>query len=69
VVIWLRTDPAGHHSGGESGASIVVDLHDPAWPVIRRVAPPLASRGLWYIPETRAILFRSGRYLGHQVRR
>ena len=54
VVIWLRTDPAGHHSGGESGASIVVDLHDPAWPVIRRVAAPLASRGLWYIPETRA---------------
>jgi SAM-dependent methyltransferase len=56
VVIWLRTDPAGHdgHPGGEAGASIVIDLHDPAWPVIRRVAAPLASRGLWYISETRA---------------
>jgi len=56
VVIWLRTDPAGHghHPGGEAGASIVIDLHDPAWPVIRRVTAPLASHGLWYIAETRA---------------
>jgi len=55
VVIWLRADPAGHgHPGGEAGASIVIDLHDPAWPVIRRVAAPLASRGPWYISETRA---------------
>ncbi len=52
VVIWLRT--AGHHPGGEAGASIVIDLHDPAWPVIRRVAAPLARAGLWYISETRA---------------
>ncbi len=56
VVIWLRTDPAspGHHPGGEAGASIVIDLNDPAWPVIRRVAAPLARHGLWYISETRA---------------
>jgi SAM-dependent methyltransferase len=56
VVIWLRTDPAdhGHYPGGEAGASIVIDLHDPAWPVIRRVAAPLASHRLWYIAETRA---------------
>jgi SAM-dependent methyltransferase len=56
VVIWLRAGPAGHgrRITGESGASVVIDLHDPAWPVIRRVAGPLASRGPWYIPETRA---------------
>jgi SAM-dependent methyltransferase len=56
VVIWLRTDAAGrgHYPGGEGGASIVIDLHDPAWPVIRRVAAPLARPGLWYISETRA---------------
>ncbi len=56
VVIWLLADQAGHghHSGGEADASIVIDLHDPAWPVIRRVAGPFASRGRWYIPETRA---------------
>ncbi len=37
VVIWLRTDPAGYgqHPGGEAGASIVIDLHDPAWPHAR----------------------------------
>lgn len=56
VVIWLRTKDAGQgrHPGGEDGASIVLDLHDPAWPVIRRVAAPLASHGRWYVSETRA---------------
>jgi SAM-dependent methyltransferase len=56
VVIWLRADPASHnpHPGGEVGASIVIDLNDPAWPVIRRVTAPLAKPGLWYILETRA---------------
>jgi SAM-dependent methyltransferase len=53
VVIWLRTELAGHDPGGEAGASIVIDL-DPAWPVIRRVAASLAGRGPWYISETRA---------------
>jgi SAM-dependent methyltransferase len=32
----------------------VVDLSDPAWPVIRWVRPSLAGRGAWYIAETRA---------------
>jgi SAM-dependent methyltransferase len=55
VVIWLRTDPAGHHHpGGEAGVGIVIDLHDPAWPVIRHVTAPLAGRGRWYVTETRA---------------
>jgi 2-polyprenyl-3-methyl-5-hydroxy-6-metoxy-1,4-benzoquinol methylase len=35
-------------------ADIVVDLHDLDWPVIRRVAAPLAARGSWYLTETRA---------------
>ncbi len=42
VVIWVRTAPArsGHSErrDGEDGADIVIDLHDPDWPVIRRVA-------------------------------
>jgi SAM-dependent methyltransferase len=54
VVIWLRAGQAGHDEGGEAAASIVIDLHDPAWPVIRRVAGSLAGRGRWYISETRA---------------
>jgi SAM-dependent methyltransferase len=51
VVIWLRTAAGGD---GEHGADIVVDLHDPAWPVIRRVAARLADHGRWYIPESQA---------------
>ena len=63
VVIWLRTDAAGRgqHPGGEAGASIVIDLHDPAWPVIRRVAAPLARPGPWYIAETRAFFSADSR--------
>jgi SAM-dependent methyltransferase len=60
VVIWLRTPPAdGTPDGrgrqaGEDLADIVVDMHDADWPVIRRVAAPLAARGPWYLTETRA---------------
>jgi SAM-dependent methyltransferase len=38
----------------EERADIVIDLHDIHWPVIRRVAAPLAARGAWYLTETRA---------------
>src|ERR1700743_386463 len=38
----------------EERADIVIDLHDVGWPVIRRVAAPLAARGSWYLPEGRA---------------
>ena len=58
LVIWLRTPPgpgADSAAGdGEAGADIVVDLHDPAWPVIRHVAAPLARDSGWYIRETQA---------------
>jgi SAM-dependent methyltransferase len=70
VAIFLRTAPGGRHSpvyekdSGEQDAQdrrereeradIVIDLHDIRWPVIRRVAAPLAARGSWYLTETRA---------------
>ena len=38
----------------EERADVVVDLHDVRWPVIRRVAAPLAGHGPWYLTETRA---------------
>jgi SAM-dependent methyltransferase len=38
----------------EERADVVIDLHDLRWPVIRRVAAPLAARGAWYLTETRA---------------
>src|SRR5215469_7688714 len=59
MVIWVRTAPPGHGGNGfrrdgENAAGIVVDMHDPDWPVIRRVAAPLAGQGRWYLTETRA---------------
>ena len=64
VVIYLRTAPPGaqppepqpapDRGPRRDRADIVVDLHDTAWPVIRRVAAPLAARGSWYLTETRA---------------
>lgn len=45
---------AGSAAPGEAGADIVIDLHDPAWPVIRHVAATLAGPGPWYVTETRA---------------
>ncbi|BCB77056.1 hypothetical protein GCM10022251_81740 [Phytohabitans flavus] len=52
VVIWLRT---GTRRGDEGrDADIVVDLYDPAWPVIRHVCARLAGHGSWYVTESRA---------------
>lgn len=52
AVIRLRTERGGHDA--EHGADIVIDLHDPAWPVIRHVTRRLAGRSRWYIAESRA---------------
>ncbi|HVT69999.1 MAG TPA: hypothetical protein VHF26_19770, partial [Trebonia sp.] len=56
VTIHLRTGAAGAAPEGqrERGrrADVIVDLHDPAWPVIRRVSPGLAPRDTWYLTET-----------------
>jgi hypothetical protein len=56
VVIWLRIAANGHsgREGDEAGANIVVDLHDPSWPGIRRVGDSLAGCRGWYVAETRA---------------
>jgi hypothetical protein len=56
VVIWLRTAPARHDHdlNGEDEADIVIDMHNPDWPVIRRVSASFAARGQWYLTETRA---------------
>jgi len=67
VAVFLRTAPGGRRpqvraeerdEGGrrerEARADIVIDLHDVGWPVIRRVAAPLARGGSWYLTETRA---------------
>jgi SAM-dependent methyltransferase len=53
VVIWLRTARAAA-GGAEPGTDVVVDLHDPAWPVIRSVTARLAGRTRWYVSESRA---------------
>ena len=50
VVVWLRT--AGNHHGRE--ADIVVDLHDPQWPVIRHISASLADPQRWHLRETQA---------------
>ncbi|MFG1874819.1 class I SAM-dependent methyltransferase [Sphaerisporangium sp. NPDC049003] len=56
VTIWLRTRATGGRSeeNAESGADIVVDVHDPAWPVIRHVTAALADHNRWYVTESRA---------------
>jgi hypothetical protein len=51
VTIYLRTSRGGD---GESDADIVIDHHDPQWPVIRRVSAALADPELWYLSESRA---------------
>lgn len=52
VVVFLRS--ASGTGDRERDADVVIDHHDPAWPVIRRVRAELADPELWYVPETRA---------------
>ncbi|MFI6763268.1 class I SAM-dependent methyltransferase [Micromonospora sp. NPDC050417] len=56
VVIWLRRPPAGRSARGDhdNGCDIVVDLHDPLWPVIRHLDSRLVAHDLWYLSESRA---------------
>jgi len=58
VVVWLRTPPgtAGVDAAyrGADGADVVIDLQDPAWPVIRHLAPRLGAQDRWYVAESRA---------------
>jgi SAM-dependent methyltransferase len=61
VVVWLRTrsgtrsQPTDRSPNGDRGsADIVVDLHDPTWPVIRHITTRLAAHDRWYVTESRA---------------
>jgi SAM-dependent methyltransferase len=56
VTIWLRTPPVQFDANGNrgNGCDIVIDLHDPTWPVIRHLADRLAPQEAWYISESRA---------------
>jgi SAM-dependent methyltransferase len=53
VLIHLR-GPACVSRDGEHGADVVIDHHDPQWPVIRRVDVGLADPERWYLSESRA---------------
>jgi SAM-dependent methyltransferase len=53
LLIHLR-GPRRGDGDGEVGADVVIDNHDPAWPVIRHIRPGLADLDRWYVPECRA---------------
>ena len=52
LTIWLRT-PAGPRRG-QPDADVAIDLHDPAWPVIRHIDPRRADHDGWFLAESRA---------------
>jgi SAM-dependent methyltransferase len=52
VIVYLRTGARGGE--GEKRAQVVIDNHDPQWPVIRHVHPRLADPESWHLPESRA---------------
>jgi SAM-dependent methyltransferase len=56
LTIWVRTPSAGDTTNGYRGddADAVVDLHDPAWPVIRHLDPWLVPGDHWYRAESQA---------------
>lgn len=53
VVVRLRSRRVRGDDGGRR-ADVVVDVDDPAWPVIRRVADRLAGDGGWHVRESQA---------------
>jgi SAM-dependent methyltransferase len=50
VLVWVRAE----RGDGGHDADVVLDLHDPSWPLIRHVAPRLAAPEAWYVAESRA---------------
>src|SRR4051794_18696875 len=56
VIVYLRGGPHGRRGNGEGErrAQVVIDHHDPQWPVIRHVHPRLADPERWYLAESRA---------------
>jgi SAM-dependent methyltransferase len=53
LTIWIRSAPQAVDGFGGDGADIVVDLQDPAWPVIRQLGR-FAGNDVLYRSETRA---------------
>jgi hypothetical protein len=53
VIVYLRTGRLARGEG-ERRAQVVIDHHDPSWPVIRHVHPRLADPERWYLTESRA---------------
>jgi SAM-dependent methyltransferase len=56
VIVYLRSGPRAHRGNGEGErrAEVVIDHHDPQWPVIRHVHQRLATPEQWYLTESRA---------------
>lgn len=54
VIVYLRSGPRGRGGEGERRAQVVIDHHDPQWPVIRHVHPRLADPSRWYRAESQA---------------
>jgi SAM-dependent methyltransferase len=56
VIVYLRSGPRSRLGDGEGErrAQVVIDHHDPHWPVIRHVHPRLADPERWYLSESRA---------------
>jgi SAM-dependent methyltransferase len=53
VIVYLR-GASRTRGDGERRAQVVIDHHDPQWPVIRHVHPRLADPERWYLAESRA---------------
>jgi SAM-dependent methyltransferase len=56
VIVYLRGGPRDRRRNGEGErrAQVVIDHHDPEWPVIRHMHPRLADPERWYLTESRA---------------
>ncbi|MBL7254072.1 class I SAM-dependent methyltransferase [Paractinoplanes lichenicola] len=54
VIVYLRASRRAHAGEGERRAQVVIDHHDPQWPVIRHVHPRLADPDRWHLSESRA---------------
>lgn len=54
VIVYLRSGGRRGGGEGERRAQVVIDHHDPQWPVIRHVHPRLADPERWYLTESQA---------------
>ncbi|WP_250033183.1 class I SAM-dependent methyltransferase [Paractinoplanes maris] len=54
VIVYLRSGGRGPAGPGERRAQVVIDNHDPQWPVIRELHPRLADPDRWHLAESQA---------------